>query len=302
MNNTNLKIGIFFMLLLFLLIGAVSANDDINDTLSTDSTTNEITGETDVSSANDTTTVNEDDTKTTPTPVLKKQTKIKGKPVSGKQGKKVKLTAFVKQTDGKAIKNSKVTFKFSGKTYKTKTDKNGKASITVKLPKAKYFKTIKSKKGSILTVKKVFKTIRTCTVQFAGSKTYKASSTSFKVTSNKKSIVKKYRHKNYRYVTVPFKSGQHQYNRGSIAVITNDAVEEDTHGIIIAAGNKKTRTIIPISTKLHSKYPNGKWYWDNTWEESSDYNGVQMVVYYYNMDPVNKIKIRYKSPHYERIR
>lgn len=302
MDKINLKIGIFFMLLLFLLIGAVSANDDMNDTLSIDSKDNEITAEADGTSVNETTTIKEDNTETTPAPVLKKPTKIKSKSVSGKQGKKVKLTAVLKQENGKVIKYSKVTFKINGKTYKAKTDKNGKASITVKLPKAKYYKTVKTKKGKILTVKKVYKTIRTCTVTFKGAKNLEPSSATFKVISKKKSSVKKYKHVNYRYITVPFKSGERHYTRGSIAVVTADAVEEDTHGIVIAAGNKKTKTVLHISTKLHSKYPNGKWYWDNTWEDSSDYDGVQMVVYYYNMAKVNKVKIRYKSPHYERIK
>ena len=300
MSKINLKVCILFKLLLFLFVGIVSANENVTGTISTDLNTAIISGDADTTS-NSSSAVSQD-TAATDTPVLKKPTKISTKTVNGKQGKKVKFTATVKQNDGKVIKNSKVTFKFLGKTYKTKTNKYGKASITVKLPKAKYYNTIKIKKGKILTVKKVYKTIRTCKVTFKGSKTLEPSSTTFKVISKKKSSIKKYKHVNYRYVTVPFKAGEHQYTREPIVVITADAVEEDTHGIVIGAVNKKTKTVLHISTKLHSKYPNGKWYWDNTWEESSDYDGVQMVVYYHNMEQVNKVKIRYNSPHYERIK
>ena len=41
-------------------------------------------------------------------------------------------TATLKTSQGKAIKNKKITFKFNGKTYKAKTNKKGVAKITIK--------------------------------------------------------------------------------------------------------------------------------------------------------------------------
>ncbi len=48
-----------------------------------------------------------------------------------KSAKKLTLTATLKKGK-KAIKNAKVTFKFNGKTYKTKTNKKGIAKVTIK--------------------------------------------------------------------------------------------------------------------------------------------------------------------------
>ena len=66
--------------------------------------------------------------------------------------------------------------------------------------------------------------------------------------------------------------------------------------------NKKTKTALKISTKLHTKYPNGKWYWDQSWEPYTYYKGYPMVIYNHNLDAVNKIKIRYYEPYYKKIK
>ncbi|MBR3148885.1 MAG: hypothetical protein IKF64_01845 [Eubacterium sp.] len=69
------------------------------------------------------------DTATAPvTPV----TKINLKKVTiKKRAKKLVLQATVK-VDGKAVKGKKVTFKFNGKKYTAKTNKNGVAKVTIK--------------------------------------------------------------------------------------------------------------------------------------------------------------------------
>ena len=62
-----------------------------------------------------------------------------------RSAKKLVLTATLKKGK-KAIKNAKITFKFKGKTYKAKTNKNGVAKVTIKksaLKKLKVGKTVK---------------------------------------------------------------------------------------------------------------------------------------------------------------
>ena len=81
---------------------------------------------------------------------------------SNKKYKRYKLktyTATLKTSKGKPIKAKQVTFKFNGKTYKAKTDKNGVAKITIKkFWKVGKFKiTVKYLKNSIkktITIKR----------------------------------------------------------------------------------------------------------------------------------------------------
>lgn len=49
-----------------------------------------------------------------------------------KSAKKLVLTATLKKVNGKYLKSKKVTFKFNGKKYTAKTNKNGVAKVTVK--------------------------------------------------------------------------------------------------------------------------------------------------------------------------
>lgn len=81
--------------------------------------------------------------KTVSQPVLKAKKTVKVK----KSAKKLVLKATLKQNN-KPLKNKKVIFKFKGKKYTAKTDKNGVAKITLK---KKVLKTLK--KGKKYTVK-----------------------------------------------------------------------------------------------------------------------------------------------------
>lgn len=95
---------------------------------------------------------------------LKVSNKIVVKPVltakniSKKKSKKIKFTAKLVNTKGKALKNKKITFKFKGKTYKAKTNKKGIATLTLKnLKVGKYSITSTYGKSSIkntITIKK----------------------------------------------------------------------------------------------------------------------------------------------------
>jgi hypothetical protein len=71
------------------------------------------------------------------------------------------VTATLKDTKNRIIKNRYVTFKVAGKSYKVKTNSKGVATATVKI----------TKKGSFSTA-----------VSFAGDKYYNKCSKSIKVT------------------------------------------------------------------------------------------------------------------------
>jgi hypothetical protein len=63
---------------------------------------------------------------------VKQTLKLVKKTVTVKKGKKLVLKATLKWANGKAIKGKKITFKFKGKLYKTKTNKKGLAKVTLK--------------------------------------------------------------------------------------------------------------------------------------------------------------------------
>jgi invasion protein IalB len=75
------------------------------------------------------------------------------KTVKVKKGKKLKLQAKLKWSNGKAIKGKKITFKFKGKKYKAKTNKKGVAKVTIKKKVTK-----KLKKGKKYSYSATYKT------------------------------------------------------------------------------------------------------------------------------------------------
>lgn len=94
------------------------------------------------------------DFKTAKVTVSKQSAKLTvAKKTYKKNAKTKKFTATLKSSNGKAIKNKKVTFKVNGKTYSAKTNSKGVATIKVKLNKKGNFKV---------------------TAKFAGDSTYKA--------------------------------------------------------------------------------------------------------------------------------
>ena len=60
---------------------------------------------------------------------------LKAKSVTKKKAKKIKYSASLKTSKGKAISGKKITFKIKGKTYKAKTNKKGIATFKLKTPK-----------------------------------------------------------------------------------------------------------------------------------------------------------------------
>lgn len=87
---------------------------------------------------------------------VKKVLKATSKTV--KKAKKIKYSASLKTSKGKAIKNKKVTFKVNGKTYSAKTNKNGVATVSFKNLKAgKYSVIVKYLSSQVKTTLKVKK-------------------------------------------------------------------------------------------------------------------------------------------------
>lgn len=83
---------------------------------------------------------------------------LKAKSATKKKAKKIKYSATLKTSKGKAIVGKIVKFKIKGKTYKAKTNKKGKATVQLKkLKVGKYKVTVTYLKTSIQTKLKVKK-------------------------------------------------------------------------------------------------------------------------------------------------
>ena len=139
--------------------------------------------------------------------ICKQQTKITVKSVTGYEGKKIKLTAIVKDALGKKIKTGTVKFKIKGKTFKAKV-KNGKATVTIKVPVAKEYKTVTKKSGNKRTVTTYYKSVYNCKATFVGYKQYPSSSTNFKLTSKDKSY-------SYSYYVAKTSSSSSSYKKST---------------------------------------------------------------------------------------
>lgn len=83
---------------------------------------------------------------------------LTAKNISKKKAKKIKFTAKLVNSKGKPLKGKKITFKIKGKTYKAKTNKKGKATVTLKnLKVGKYKITTKYGKSTIKNTIKIKK-------------------------------------------------------------------------------------------------------------------------------------------------
>lgn len=228
---------------------------------------------------------------TSPVEITKKQSKISLKSVTGKEKNKVKITAKLKGSDGKLIKNAKLTFKIKGKKYSAKTNAKGVAGITYKLPKAKYLKTVKTKKGNTVAKTKIYRTTCPIKVTFKGSDKYASSSASAKAISKKSKVVKK--SKRYNTAVVPLKRGDHTYRRGPVTVQVIWQKEGKMDDVWIAVDKANDPVRLQASAKLHSKNGNGQWKWDSRWQHCMSEHDL-IITYYEKLPDTDKIKIRYE--------
>lgn len=288
-----MKKAIFIVALLFLLIGAVSASenitDDASDTLS-------------VEEATDTVEVGPDDTlKTTDTEPIKanestapaKETPtITTQNVKGTAGKTITLKATVKNSAG-AVKGVKVTFTLDGKTYTATSDASGVASVKVKCPASKVISDKSKIKGKKLTeTTKYSKT-------FSAKASIDGASSSFKVVSAKK-VVKKYKitKKTTKIRTIKIKKGIKSYKKGNYAVLTGyDKVNGMKYLSVIVVG-KHEKAFLKFYIKEHYK-ENGKWKWAKWFKipKNKEFDGT-----YPNSIKIDKVKVKYTQLSLKKIK
>lgn len=279
---------------LFLLIGVVAASENKTDVANANGDTIEAEN---TAPVKQTTQVKETPTKE----IAKKESKITVKSVKGKEGKNVKIKAVLKDSDGKLIKNKKVTFKIKGKKYTARTNDNGKATIAYKLPKAKYFKTVKTKKGKYLTKKQIYRTANTVKITFDGTGKYQSSSATAKVIS-KKTVTKKYKYKRFvRKEVVPCERGDHEYVRGPVVIEVIFGKDYGSDDLWIAVDTKDHKLRLQSAAKLHSQDKHGNWKWDKEWtHDMSEHDWI--VTFYGDLPKTDKIKVRYTLGKYVRIK
>ncbi|MBR4448307.1 Ig-like domain-containing protein [Methanobrevibacter sp.] len=289
-----MKKTIIFVVLLFILVGAVSASENLtnddNETLSVEQTpTENLTLSEDAEVLQNET---PQETHDNPTPAPGKPT-ITTYAVSGTQGKYITLKAVVKNSSG-PVKGMKVTFKLNGETYTAVTDANGVATKTVKCPKTALSKTTTKKTSKKLTKTKYY------------SKTYTASasvdsgeSSTFKVISKKPKLVKKYKivHKK-KTMTVPLKKGSKTFKKGKYSLYTYRGSESGVYVFGALMAKKDTSGTIKFSIKMHFK-ESGKWIWTKWYKVSKN---SEYTTWYPKNIKVNKVKVQYTQESYKRIK
>lgn len=220
--------------------------------------------------------------------------KITIKSVTGYQGKKVKITATVKDENGNKINKGKIIFKIIGKTYSCIV-KNGIAQVTIKYPKAKNLIYNDKKIGSYFYETISYKSIFNCKAIYNEIDMYLGSSAKFKVTSKTKTIVHKYKINTYKTVIVPIVTGNKIFKRGSVQVITKQ-FDSGTINVLYACAIKNN-AFITHHIKVHYK-KNGIWNWGKGLKLDKGYYFI--FEYGYNIK-ADKIQIKYYDITYNKI-
>ena len=283
--------GLMFLILLILMVGAVSATEDVNDTMSVPDDNMELE-----SNVSDTLSVEEDDSLGDDATEDISEPQITVKTTTGTAGKTINLKATVKTKNGTA-KKATVTFKINGNTYTRTTDANGVASVSVKCPASKAVKTTSKTKKNILTKTTTYKKTYTCTVEVDGDG-YSHGEASFKVISKKPNLVKKYKIiKKKKTVTVKVKNGVKSYTKGKYVIITYKYKKNGLNYIESTMG-KKNSGFISFFVKHHYK-ASGKWKWDSWFKVPKN---KESIFSYNSVVKVDKLKFRYTQVTYKRIK
>ena len=231
--------------------------------------------------------------------VEKIMTKITVKSLTGNVGKKVKLTATVKDYFGNNVKGFTVYFKFNGKKYNAKTNSKGIATVKVKVPKSKIFKIYSKTKGKIVTKVTTYKKTYACTASFIENKYYMSSSAKFDVTSkNKKTQKYKIVKRQTKKITIPYKKWGLRKKISGHYVFGIYHEQREVNRITIAAGDKTLRKYIKFSSNAY--YINhGKKVYPWKWMKSKHSDDTHE--YYYTGDAKIYVIIKYKAYTYKRI-
>ena len=110
-------------------------------------------------------------------------TKVSANSASSTVGKKIKLTATVKDKYGNLVKKGSVSFIVDGRTYTAKVSK-GKASVNIPCPSASLYKRTETKVGDKTKITSYYKTTHYCDAVYNGYSIYLKNSSSFKITSS----------------------------------------------------------------------------------------------------------------------
>lgn len=293
-----MKKAIIFVVLLFILVGAVSASEnltnDTQETLSVEQTpTENLTLVEDTPLLEDSTPTEEvqQETHDDPTPAPGKPT-ITTYSTTGTQGKYITLKAIVKNSAG-PVKGATVTFKLNGNKYTAVTNAKGVATKTIKCPKTAVLKT-KTKKTS----KKITKTTYYSKTYTGSASVDDGTSSTFKVISKKPNLVKKYKIiKKKKIRKAPVKKGSKIFKKGKYYLYTYKGTSSGVYvfGALIA---KNTGEPIKFSIKLHFK-DSGRWMWTK-WIKVSKKEPYK--TWYPKNVKVDIIKTKYTQESYKRIR
>ena len=285
-----MKKAIFFVVLMILLIGFVSASENVNTTNTNDTLTvsNSETIEIENNQSNileNTHNVKVKNNESSETPTLTTYD------IGGKVSNKITLYAIVKNSTSN-VSGVKVTFKFNGATYTAISDNSGVASIDVKCPKSKALDTLTKYNSKKLTK----------TTEYFKSYTATADidrySSSFNVYSMDKKVVKyKVAKKKTKIVTMKIKKGIKTYRKGKYGIIVDLFTKGKIKHLQAIVAGKFEADFIKFSIKEHHK-EKGKWYW-NKWlkvPKQRIYDGK-----FLKSSKIDKIKIKYTQTTYKKI-
>lgn len=229
-----------------------------------------------------------------------KTPKITIKSITGKPGKKVRLTATVKDETGNKLKQCKITFKVNGKKYVAKTNSNGIATLKIKIPKSKMVKVSSKTKNKIVTKTTTYKKTYTCTASYSGNDKYKSSSTKFKVTSkNKKTQKYKIVKKQIKTITIPYKKWSLRKKTSGHYVFGVLHEQLEGNRITVVAGDKTLKKLIKFSSKAYYIHNGKKVYYGKNWLKSR--HNTDAHYYYYTGDPKIYVVIKYNAYTYKKI-
>ena len=288
MKNMKIKIGIFCLLILFLSIVAVSANDNATETIQIDED-NLITVE------NQNADTLKDNGTFTPS-----QAQITVNQVEGNEGQTLTLKATVKAENGSASPAT-VKFTFNGNTYTAPTDSSGVASVTLKFPKSAILKTTSKTKGKILTKTTYYQKSYTCNVSAEGDELQKGTA-SFNVISKKIQVQKYKIIKKKKTYTLKLKNGikisksTKGFRLGKYAVVIDKNKKGSYTYYDIGLGDKDGN-ILKFSIRHHYNQ-NGKWKWDKWLKVPKN----KINTFYHDKSiKMDKIKVKFTQVSYKKI-
>ena len=231
--------------------------------------------------------------------VSKATPKITVKSITGNVGKRVKLTATVKDNVGNKINAHPITFKINGKQYKAKTNSKGIATLKVKIPKSKVVKISSKIKNNIVTKTTTYKKTYNCKASVIGDNRYKSNTAKFKVISkNKKNQRYKIVKKETKTITVPYKHWGTRYK--TVGHYKFAIIHEQREGnrISIIGGDETLHRFIKFSSNAYYILHGQKVY---PWKWLTSKKNDDVHQYFYNGNAKVYVIIKFNAYTYKKI-